>query len=352
MISIVVPAYNAEKTINRCIESIMCQTYEDWELIIVDDGSNDDTFFRCQSFTDERIKVFHKKNGGVSSARNLGISKAIGDYLTFIDADDYIEPCYLENLSKGEGCDLVITGFFYGEYPQNSYYRLHLHSKEKIAQHLSFLINDDQMCFPWGRLFKRAIIMSSISFDEKMRFAEDNVFNWQYLCRIKSIYIDTTLKDYHKTADESSNGYNLSFDEMDYIDRKLFLLSNEIEGYYDIKLNLDDKHLMHVSFLGNMLELPASRLVDYYKKYHPAGSVKKGYEIIVQTVYYYSLIKIAKENCYDAKIKILKQLCIFMDCSWKLLLNSKIKTRFIIPLIKCHFFRLCIFFIDILMKKV
>ena len=90
MISIVVPAYNAEKTINRCIESIMCQTYEDWELIIVDDGSNDDTFFRCQSFTDERIKVFHKKNGGVSSARNLGISKAIGDYLTFIDADDYM----------------------------------------------------------------------------------------------------------------------------------------------------------------------------------------------------------------------------------------------------------------------
>ena len=93
-ISIIVPIYNAEKYLARCIESILRQTYSDLEIILVDDGSVDDSADICDTFAfqDERILVFHQANGGVSVARNLGLKKATGDFVMFVDADDCIEP--------------------------------------------------------------------------------------------------------------------------------------------------------------------------------------------------------------------------------------------------------------------
>ncbi len=81
------------------------------EMIIVDDGSKDDTLGICQSYDDSRIRVLHKENGGVSSARNMGLKFAQGDYIAFIDSDDFIETDYLQHLSHGFGSDIVITGF-------------------------------------------------------------------------------------------------------------------------------------------------------------------------------------------------------------------------------------------------
>ena len=79
MISVIIPAYNAAKTIVRCVDSLLSQTYQDWELIIMDDGSTDNTLDVCQSFQDKRIQVYHKPNGGVSSARNYGLTYAKGE---------------------------------------------------------------------------------------------------------------------------------------------------------------------------------------------------------------------------------------------------------------------------------
>lgn len=91
IISIIVPVYNAEKTLNRCVDSILNQTYHDWELLLVDDGSTDKSEAICNQYSaiDQRIKVFHKENGGVSSARNYGIKLAKGEWIIFIDSDDY-----------------------------------------------------------------------------------------------------------------------------------------------------------------------------------------------------------------------------------------------------------------------
>ena len=88
-ISIVMPVYNKEKYIARGIHSILVQTFKDWELIIIDDGSTDGSLNQCKKFRDSRIQVFHTLNRGVSEARNLGISKATGEYITFIDSDDF-----------------------------------------------------------------------------------------------------------------------------------------------------------------------------------------------------------------------------------------------------------------------
>lgn len=341
MISVIIPAYNAAKTIVCCVESLLSQTYQDWELIIMDDGSTDNTLDVCQSFQDKRIQVYHKPNGGVSSARNYGMTYAKGEYIAFVDADDYLEPMYLEHLYQGSEYDLSITGFCYGNEPEKSKLSLKLTDKSSIANSLSDLINADQLCYPWGRLFKRSIIeQNHIRFNKKMRFAEDNVFNWEYLCHIDSLRIDSTQKDYHKSSDEGGSGYNLSFEEMDYVDGQLFTLSQKLESYYGIKLQLQTKQLMHVLFLQDMLSLTATQWFDYYKKYHTYGTKSEGYDFIMGTVYYMSLVSIAYEESFQDKMLKMNKLGLFLDSPFRLLIYSKIKTRFLIPFIKLHLYKL------------
>lgn len=115
-ISVVVPVYNVEKYIAHCIESIIAQTYRDFELILVDDGSKDNCPQICDSYAkkDKRIRVIHKENGGLSDARNAGTLVAEGKYITYIDSDDYVNPLYLEMLLKAiiqTGADLSIVDF-------------------------------------------------------------------------------------------------------------------------------------------------------------------------------------------------------------------------------------------------
>ena len=341
MISVIIPAYNAAKTIVRCVDSLLSQTYQDWELIIMDDGSTDNTLDVCQSFQDKRIQVYHKPNGGVSSARNYGLTYAKGEYIAFVDADDYLEPMYLEHLCQGRDYDLSIIGFCYDNEPEKTNFLLELRDKSSIAKSLSELINADQLCYPWGRMFKRSIIeQNHIRFNKKMRFAEDNVFNWEYLCHIDSLRIDSTQKDYHKSSDEGGSGYNLSFEEMDYVDGQLFTLSQKLERYYGIKLQLQTKQLMHVLFLQDMLSLTATQWFDYYKKYHTYGTKSEGYDFIMGTVYYMSLVSIAYEESFQNKMLKMNKLGLFLDSPFRLLIYSKIKTRFLIPFIKLHLYKL------------
>ncbi len=102
LISVVIPIYKVEKYLNKCINSVICQTYTNIEIILVDDGSPDNCGIICDDFakTDKRIKVIHKENGGLSDARNVGIENATGKYITFIDSDDYVELDYIEYLYK------------------------------------------------------------------------------------------------------------------------------------------------------------------------------------------------------------------------------------------------------------
>ena len=116
LISVIVPIYNVEKYINRCIDSIIEQTYTNLEIILVDDGSTDNSGSICDEYAkkDNRIKVIHKENGGVSSARNVGLDTAIGQYITFVDSDDYIEKKYCEILLKTlkkQKADCVACGY-------------------------------------------------------------------------------------------------------------------------------------------------------------------------------------------------------------------------------------------------
>ena len=117
-ISIIVPVYNAEKMLQTCVDSILGQKFTEWELLLVDDGSTDASAALCDSLSQEdpRIRTYHKSNGGVSSARNLGIRKSGGEYLYFADSDDTLVPETLEELYReaaAQSADMVVCGFTY-----------------------------------------------------------------------------------------------------------------------------------------------------------------------------------------------------------------------------------------------
>ena len=114
-ISIIVPVYNVEKLLSKCVDSILNQNFKDFELLLIDDGSKDKSGLICEEYAkkDSRISVYHKTNGGLSSARNYGIEHALGEFITFIDSDDYVDKSMLEILYNNmieNDVDLSITG--------------------------------------------------------------------------------------------------------------------------------------------------------------------------------------------------------------------------------------------------
>ncbi len=110
-ISVIVPVYNVEQYLPRCIDSILAQTFTDFELLLIDDGSRDNSGKICDEYAekDSRIRVFHKENGGVSSARNVGLDNTCGEYVSFIDSDDWIGPSFLPLIPQHYNLTLFIS---------------------------------------------------------------------------------------------------------------------------------------------------------------------------------------------------------------------------------------------------
>ena len=127
MISIITPVYNTSKYLRRCLDSILAQTYQDWELLLIDDGSTDGSDTICDDYakSDSRIRVFHKPNDGVASVRQLGVVEAQGEYSIHIDSDDWIEPEMLEALfdeAKRTDADIVVADYYH-EFVDKTVYR-------------------------------------------------------------------------------------------------------------------------------------------------------------------------------------------------------------------------------------
>lgn len=117
MISVILPIYNEEKYLQRCLDTIAVQTYKDLEIIMIDDGSNDDSGKICDAMAenDHRFHSFHKKNAGVAAARNFALTQAHGEYVAFVDADDYIDPDYFKQLMAGMECSEVDISYCDGQ---------------------------------------------------------------------------------------------------------------------------------------------------------------------------------------------------------------------------------------------
>ncbi len=197
-ISIIIPVYNSEAFLHRCIQSCLKQTYEGFELLLINDGSTDKSGAICDMYAqkDPRVKVIHKKNGGVSSARNAGLKHAAGDYIIFVDSDDWINEDFLERISLiGDEADFLIFGIRFC-FKEHNVETVPSKTKKTFSVH-EFLASSELYAYkssltgPVARVFKKRIIDSfNLTFDETMSFAEDSLFNVHYLERCNTVLMD------------------------------------------------------------------------------------------------------------------------------------------------------------------
>lgn len=211
-ISVIVPVYNVEKYLCSCIDSILAQTFTDFELLLIDDGSKDKSGEICDEYAkrDCRVKVFHKENGGVSSARNLGIDESKGEYLFFVDSDDIISSSYIEmfvNYIKKNDSVCVVCKYT----NRLSLLKNQINSiKTKEMTSSEFLdeiwISEGKLDgYLWNKMFKRKILIDlNIRFDEKVSIWEDMLFVVEYFVNISTvIFVDAVLYYYRDTMNSA-----------------------------------------------------------------------------------------------------------------------------------------------------
>ena len=209
-ISIIMPVYNKEKYVRHAIDSVIAQTFIDWELVIIDDGSTDSSFEICRQYKDARIHLIRVENGGVSRARNLGLEKAQGEYVTFIDSDDWIAEDYLESLYKPR-YDMIVSGLTKvdktGMVIATVCPSL---TGEQTIQEVGKGFYQEQIetgiyGFVAGKLIKRSIIQENqICFDEKIKLAEDYDFYLNVYLEINQIYFLEYAGYYYLQETENS----------------------------------------------------------------------------------------------------------------------------------------------------
>lgn len=205
-ISIIIPVYNVERYLKECVDSVLESTFTDYELLLVDDGSTDSSGAICDDYAekDNRVKVFHKANGGVSSARNVGLDHARAAWITFVDSDDMVAPTFLENLYN------PITEYPDIDFVQGGFTNL---KNGKIAdveqQYQSYYGHDMNILCPiyrgrpYSHLIKRELL-GEIRFDEHVRSAEDLLFTTDYLVRIKKFALSEEVGYYYRNDNENS----------------------------------------------------------------------------------------------------------------------------------------------------
>ena len=210
MISIVIPVYNTEEYLSQCVDSILRQTYPDWQLILVDDGSTDRSGNICEGYVgkDSRISVIHKQNGGVSSARNVGMAAAKGEYLCFVDADDWLDPDFLSDFQVDKyGADFYISGWHfnvYGKVFSSTRYREAYCCSVPDIRTEFLRQNLKANGYPWGKLYKLSIIRNhGIRFNEKLSINEDHLFVFQYYSLAETLLVTDTAGYQYRVFDNS-----------------------------------------------------------------------------------------------------------------------------------------------------
>ena len=210
LVSVIIPAYNSEKTIQRCINSVLEQTYDRIEIIVIDDGSLDGTPALCDemALSDRRISVVHTVNGGVSRARNKGIDLAAGQYLTFVDSDDYIDSRMIEELLSAVTRDGADLGAAYLTKPLKDSFCISVSKKDR--EKIFLLLKNYTLFGPVQKLYSRELIQKGkIRFKDNYSYGEDLLFNLDYLCLAENIsYVNRCFYHYDRTNADSLSQRN------------------------------------------------------------------------------------------------------------------------------------------------
>lgn len=217
LVSIIAPIYNVERYLPRCVDSLLCQTYSNLEIILVDDGSPDSCGQICEEYAsrDNRVKVVHKENGGVSSARNMGLAVASGDWVAFVDADDWLPVNGVALLIEdaNEGVALVMGGYLYAYDYGSVCPCADIEKRESFFSAEAMMEMFRPSDYPYhgyvfGKLFKTSWIRNrKICFDEDIAFNEDRLFMVNYLSCISGrvSYFTAPVYNYYQRDDSVMN---------------------------------------------------------------------------------------------------------------------------------------------------
>lgn len=278
MISIIVPVYKAEKYLHRCIDSILAQSYTDFELLLINDGSPDKSGQICDSYAakDSRVLVFHKANRGVSSARNLGLENARGEWVTFIDSDDWVKTEFLEKMPINLDIDLCVGGNICSS---GSYIKLQdkQYDRKIITNFLKQYLPTQLLHTVWGKLLKREIIIrNNIRFNEDIRFGEDTLFIYQYLCHCNSIMAVSYCGYNYMEATvgwvQNSRKYKLSLSEIDVSLNKIIIMIQKLSERFCYSFDIETEIYIFFSMYSTINFIDEGRIEEYKnlcQKYMP-----------------------------------------------------------------------------------
>ena len=214
-ISLIIPIYNSEKYLNGLFSSIRRQTYTKLEIILIDDGSTDNSKNICKNFenNDARVKYYYKKNSGVSSARNMGLKKATGKYVCFIDSDDVLENEYCEKLLKAiqfNNSDFAFCGINeINDSQKNQYGGLNIYGNANDPNYFINIFNNFWFPVLWNKIYKRSIVVNNnIRFSTSINYDEDTIFNFKYYenCRKINTISDCLYNYYIRNTGLTQNG--------------------------------------------------------------------------------------------------------------------------------------------------
>lgn len=225
--SIIVPVYNTEKFLAKCIDSILGQKYEDWELLLIDDGSTDSSGSICDNYAknDNRIKVLHQQNAGPGAARNRGLDNACGEFVVFVDADDWVDSTFLSDyIESMQNSDIVYQGHRkeYNDGKSIKVSDLELNSSD-IAVAIRTLWEHDYFGYTCLKCFRRSIIEdNNIRFDTDVYFREDTIFTAQYFKYVKNVKVLPVANYHYRYLDSSLQHTRFNVKEMLTVDDRIY----------------------------------------------------------------------------------------------------------------------------------
>lgn len=276
-ISIIAPVYNAEQYLSGCVASILNQSYSDFELILINDGSKDKSLEICQEFErkDDRVKVFNKSNTGVSDTRNFGLTIANGEYVVFIDSDDRIGERFLENYITALKVDndaLVYQGFInvftngnVKTQLTNGYFK-----DDRIMEALYEVEYKQCLGGAWNKIFKRdTIINNNIKFNPEIDYGEDKIFTLEYITKIDSIILSDECEYYYNRLTEGS------LSKKHHQSKKLKKFINIEYDFFKILLQKYSNEKFHYAINARYLSFNKYILLSMYRKNDEATKEEK-----------------------------------------------------------------------------
>ena len=321
LITIIIPIYNRAKTLPECLDSIINQEYSEFECLLIDDGSHDDSLKVCNEYADKdsRFRVFHKTNGGVGSARNLGLENATGEWVAFVDSDDIITPNHLSQfataIQKYQNVDILFCGCRYvcngkKTRPDHTYSLAKYEEKEEIKH---FFASTDllQYMYACDRIYRRCLIeQNNMRFDTTLSLSEDRLFCYQFLKHIRGA----------ATVPEAT--YVINEEDNNKLSQRHLSSEMCINRYHKLSVAMQDLVELYQLYDARIMPFWKYNYILLHNMLHSLYNVKGNIFSATKRQYYY-INKYFDFNFYN-KIKDIPELKAFMsDAQAKRIINMQ-----------------------------